>query len=118
MVNKPLIRLYFWGGRLGGCWLTSHKNGFLCLDKQFTSGDTYIYICSIYKSYVYILVWELCFLPKQIKSYKNTVLLQRLGGKGAQGAPGSGVGTRNGVKVDCPFWSGSRFDDITCQDHR
>ena len=24
-VNKPLIRPYFWGGMLGGGWLTSHK---------------------------------------------------------------------------------------------
>ena len=26
MVNKPLIRPYFWGGTLGGGWLTSHDN--------------------------------------------------------------------------------------------
>ena len=25
MVNEPLIRPYFWGGTLGGDWLTSHK---------------------------------------------------------------------------------------------
>ena len=25
MVNKPLIRPYFWGGTLGGGWLTSHN---------------------------------------------------------------------------------------------
>ena len=24
MVNKPLIRPYFWGGYVGGGWLTSH----------------------------------------------------------------------------------------------
>ena len=25
MVHKPLIRPYFWGGMLGGGWLTSHE---------------------------------------------------------------------------------------------
>ena len=25
MVNKPLIRPYYWGGTFGGVWLTSHK---------------------------------------------------------------------------------------------
>ena len=26
MVNKPLIRPYFWGGYVRGGWLTSHKS--------------------------------------------------------------------------------------------
>ena len=28
MVNKPLIRPYFWGDTLGRGWLTSHKESF------------------------------------------------------------------------------------------
>ncbi len=31
MVNKPLIRPYFWGGTLGGGWLTSHDE---CLEEN------------------------------------------------------------------------------------
>ncbi len=47
MVNKPLIRPYFWGGYVrGGGWLTSHKEThhfFVCMQpatKSFLSSET------------------------------------------------------------------------------
>ena len=35
MLNKPLIRLYFWGGYVRGGWLTSHENWSMFRDPYF-----------------------------------------------------------------------------------
>ena len=40
MVNKPLIRPYFWGGTLGGGWLTSHKEWVECIQPSSSVATT------------------------------------------------------------------------------